>query len=375
MPAWERNLRTHMALSVLAVKTRSTHSLQAFESAHFTATLLADDDQVPEDARIALMGIHDISVQTVQSDTQSYTNTVQGLQNTQPVQSHWEQTINDADDAAIRNFADRIHAAGTQAISYINTMPPSQQSGAAGLYGQGMSIVNSVINQVSGALGKVIDSIKDFLSGIWDSIQKTWNSVKSWCSTAVSSIASVFGLFSATLTVPGVAAATGDVSGYTGSIGWSIDNGESATRSTFEGITLRVSENMGVVSTQFGIEDVPNRGKCFVGRIAFGPKFATPQGKSVTVTDLQNYWRNMVGSARGPDPLPDFEARTDMSNGNGANDYGVQDHGMIGNGMMGNGMNGNGYYTPGVGKKGTIGRKFTVRPGILGNNSFDMSAA
>ncbi|WYZ36313.1 hypothetical protein EsH8_XII_000063 [Colletotrichum jinshuiense] len=365
VPAWEQNINTHVALSILSLKTGQSQSLQAFEAAHFTTTLLNDDPPVPDDAKTKLLGITTNNVQTAQSDSGTYVDTVQNLKGTQPNLPAWEQTINNADDVAIQNFTTAIRSSGTSAIAYIKTLPPQAQAPSAGLYQTGMSVVNSTINSIKGALGTVINDITSFLAGVWTKLTKVWDDVKGFCGHAIGALGSVFGLSTVlALTVPGSAVASGAVQSITGYVGWPASVGVEAARASFDKVLKRLDRipNLAIASQQLGIEDVPTQGQCIVGHVHFGPAYATSQGQELTTESLQQIWQQVIDQTKnilGVKPLQisqqTWENLLEGQNGS---------------------TNGHGQITPSLTKPMSIAaRKFVTRQGLLNNGFLDQQVS
>ncbi|KAI8278879.1 hypothetical protein K4K60_005896 [Colletotrichum sp. SAR11_57] len=309
MPTWEQSIRAHTALSVLSLRTGSMHSLVAFEAAQLTASIYSEDAPLPDDVKSQLTSINAVSVQNVQTTTGTYTNTVQGLKNTQPNQDAWQATILSANQAAIQNFTDRINNAGNEAIQTIQNLPAGQQNAAANVYSGGMNIVNNVVNQASNAVMSVVNSIKDFLQGIWNKVTEVYNDVKTWCSGALDTLGSLFGFafFSAfTLAKRGDAVAARTAHSFTGFVGWNAAVGMGPARTSFDEILKRLDDDahISIASETLSTMNPAGVGASIVGRVELGAKFAAGQGSAA---DLSEVWERAMNGHDKPlstTPLP-----------------------------------------------------------------------
>ncbi|KAK4220641.1 hypothetical protein QBC38DRAFT_430364 [Podospora fimiseda] len=290
-PAWEQKLRLHVQLSVAAIKTGSVHSLQAFETAHYTATLLAstDTDNIPSDVTAKIGSIQTGTVQDVQTSATQCTDSVEKLKGTTPDQQAWIAKINSANETAIKNFADKVNAAGSSAINYIKALPPKEQNGAANVYSGGMAIVNTAINAVSGFLSNIVGQVKDFLAGIWNKITSIGKSILDTCTSAARSLASFFGFgFKMADFVPGANVAAGEVKSYTGKVMWDLSVGRTVARAQLGDIIdqLTADRTVGVASEQLAIEEVGGKGQVIVGSVKFGAQSAVVRRGISDVQDL-----------------------------------------------------------------------------------------
>ncbi|KAI4209522.1 MAG: hypothetical protein LQ351_007557 [Letrouitia transgressa] len=103
-------------------------------------------------------------------------------------ESDWRAELEKKRDAMKKRSEAAIDASFNAAAKYISDLPKEQQKNAYNVFETGANIVAKVAELAFAKIKEVIGAVADFLRGVWDKVTTTFNSVKSFVTTAIGSI-------------------------------------------------------------------------------------------------------------------------------------------------------------------------------------------
>ncbi|RYP59505.1 hypothetical protein DL769_008495 [Monosporascus sp. CRB-8-3] len=109
-------------------------------------------------------------VQAAQSAYNTFSQTVLNLKDTEVQEKTWTETIDQAAAVARKAATDAIDTAAAKAKEYINTLPEGTRASAANLFVAGTKVVLSFFATVWSKMKEILDSIWQFIKGIWDQV-------------------------------------------------------------------------------------------------------------------------------------------------------------------------------------------------------------
>ena len=147
-----------------------------------------DTDPEVQKALDRMKGITEKGASDQQDHMKNYTDDVRSLGDDKSIQGNkpaWEQRVRTSGEAAKKKSAASIDKAVDDTIAQIKKLPESKQD-AAGEKGQkGIDIIGTIVDTVSGQVGKVISEIFNFFKGIWDGLVNAFNTVKNVVTGAI----------------------------------------------------------------------------------------------------------------------------------------------------------------------------------------------
>ncbi|RWA10700.1 hypothetical protein EKO27_g4400 [Xylaria grammica] len=187
---WETIINKRAGLAKLCLATENFTAFHVLTAKQARSPIPLED--LPADVVSDIDKINTDTVDTSEKDYKDFSDEVEALKNEQPDQAGWEATINAAAEKAKIRAVDAIEKGRVDAISYIGALPEPIRDSASNLWGEGLDIVLAFVEKVYESLKVIIDSIVEFLQGIWDKITSTWDAIVTSASAAIDLIKGLF---------------------------------------------------------------------------------------------------------------------------------------------------------------------------------------
>lgn len=193
---WMHRLETHRALITFSLST------ELFNYVDIQSAMAV---QKTTDPSLALMAagapeavdtkIKEINVNGAKQQEAAFEEFKKGAEdlknsksNGESQESDWRAELEKKRDAMKKRSEAAIDASFNAAAKYISDLPKEQQKNAYNVFETGANIVAKVAELAFAKIKEVIGAVADFLRGVWDKVTTTFNSVKSFVTTAIGSI-------------------------------------------------------------------------------------------------------------------------------------------------------------------------------------------
>ena len=160
--------------SALAVQQASNPSLQLKAAG------------APNNVELKLNAITVDCVKKQQQVFEGFKEEVESLKNSKPDEPAWKAKLDAKREEMKKESNDAIDASFDAASTYIQELPKEQQEPAATVFFGLTDLTTKAAEFVFRKIKELMESLVDFLRGIWDKVVTTYNSVKSFISTAIS---------------------------------------------------------------------------------------------------------------------------------------------------------------------------------------------
>lgn len=192
-PSWERLIRTHTYNLQACIRTDNYAYLHAAKAIH-TLTLKTQATDVDPVVKANIDEIYEADAYAKQDVAEEFTTSVDKLKEEKPDADAWKKKIQDARDKAKQMADAGIDAAADQAINYISNLPSDQRDAAADISTTAMNFVMDIIETLVSQMKNVLNSVVDYLKGIWTQVQAAFVVVKSAVESGVKFIKGIFTL-------------------------------------------------------------------------------------------------------------------------------------------------------------------------------------
>ncbi|KAB8226786.1 uncharacterized protein BDW43DRAFT_317574 [Aspergillus alliaceus] len=198
---WKTKVRQHIYLAQEAVSTGDYAVLDIINAQEYInnvnpiaawhSSILPRYRSV--DVEHKLRDINLDGVEQSESNFSEFTKTVWKLrEDPNPDRDGWENIILQEIDKQKKKSNDLLDWMGQQAIAIIQTLPGSARETAAQIFRAGLNFVIDFFKKVGETFKGIVQSVVDFISGIWTSVVQATDSVKQWAHTAVNAIKGIF---------------------------------------------------------------------------------------------------------------------------------------------------------------------------------------
>jgi len=165
----------------------------------YTSTLNAYDLGNKTSVANTIKGYNTACVQTGQSAYNDFAQKVSNLENTEVNEKTWAETIDDAAAAAKAAATTAIDVAAKNAKNYIGQLPEGTRNSAARLFVAGTKVVLNFFATVWDKIKVVLDSIGQFVKGVWNNLTSSVSALKAAADLAIKYITGAGGYQSVAL--------------------------------------------------------------------------------------------------------------------------------------------------------------------------------
>lgn len=193
-PSWQRKLHLRKAILLNSIRTEN------FTYLHIQAALFHDRDTTEPDshalAEATARQIKNLNITFAEENETAfagYKAETEALEVEMRAASEWTRRMRAGKEKAKTSLCEAVHNIYNLAEDLIHNLPHHKQDAAYDLFAVGQNFVSQVFDWCVTEMTRVIDSIVDFMKGIWTAMDAAWITIHEGVNTVIDWIKGIFG--------------------------------------------------------------------------------------------------------------------------------------------------------------------------------------